>query len=439
MKRPSIASWLLAVGLIALLAVGTSTAATDKREPVRPFGVAGLLTLPTLGSYKTYIESCTAGSADDLLFNYRTSKRVGKQRKAGWALYRAKANGKPNRRFGRAGVVRRIPGLEGSPVQVAVDRNGGVLVAFVTKRESAGGSKVLLLRLDSQGKLDRTFGLNGITDTTLPGTRIVRQLRQISDGSIVLVQTGFGGYPPEFGTVALFDQNGSPDTSFGDRGKWSGQQFFPYSVDFRDGSFYIGGDSTDTAANSVSSQATVYKLDRTGVPDPSWGSQGKFVYGSGIDGDPTSQLHVHANADGSLVVSVEVETSGDQEEWTAYSTIAVDPRGVLVPQSYKEVYETYGLLNEADPQPEYFNAEPTMGADGRFVVAGFGDGKERYSIQGASLAPGGKVRKFKRRPPKSFDIANGIVSVVGPRELLACGERYRGRSSFAAAFKMTLP
>jgi len=96
---------------------------------------------------------------------------------------------------------------------VALQSDGKIVVAGQI------GSQSGLLRLNTNGTLDTSFGSGGVVTTRIGGDieQVFVGMAIQSDGKIVVAATGC---PPQ-GVVARFDSNGSLDTSFGSSGTTS--------------------------------------------------------------------------------------------------------------------------------------------------------------------------------------------------------------------------
>jgi len=132
----------------------------------------------------------------------------------GWLLLRYLANGSLDPSFGRGGLdVTRLNG--GSPAVVTVQSNGKILVAGNLNRPS-------VVRFNSDGTLDRTFGNGGIAGVTFPNGLAGEALSLVvqSDGKIVMGGDAAAPYPRSSSEAALvrFLSNGKVDRTFGENG-----------------------------------------------------------------------------------------------------------------------------------------------------------------------------------------------------------------------------
>jgi uncharacterized delta-60 repeat protein len=109
-----------------------------------------------------------------------------------------------------------VPWYNGGPfVQsvaeaVAVDAAGKIIVAIDGTTDSGSQRGIAIVRYNSDGTLDMTFGSNGLA---LAGPGEVSAMAIQPDGRIVVAGSGF--------SVARFMADGSPDASFGSGGQVS--------------------------------------------------------------------------------------------------------------------------------------------------------------------------------------------------------------------------
>ena len=149
-----------------------------------------------------------------------------------FTVIRYNVDGTLDRSFGNGGVA-----LTDFPGDVSLTVGGGgillqpdgkILVAGRSSQDTTG-SDFSILRYNTDGTLDASFGTGGVVTTAVgPGYDNAHGLALQSDGSIVVVglsydQMSYVGIPgnpnvDEFFALARYDVNGILDTSFGPDG-----------------------------------------------------------------------------------------------------------------------------------------------------------------------------------------------------------------------------
>ena len=100
-------------------------------------------------------------------------------------LIRYNTNGSLDGTFGTGGIVTTSIGSGDDVVySIALQNDGKILVCGVTETES--DYDIALLRYDTNGALDGTFGLGGIVITSINGEDFAQSIALQSDGKIVL-------------------------------------------------------------------------------------------------------------------------------------------------------------------------------------------------------------------------------------------------------------
>jgi uncharacterized delta-60 repeat protein len=114
-----------------------------------------------------------------------------------FAVARFKANGQPDTTFGTGGKVLTTPaGIFPSASALLVQPNGQILVGGATigmNRFTPGGT--VLVRYNSDGSLDSTFGTSGITEA-VSAAGSPTALAQLSDGSYLALGDGIAEFSP---------------------------------------------------------------------------------------------------------------------------------------------------------------------------------------------------------------------------------------------------
>jgi uncharacterized delta-60 repeat protein len=139
----------------------------------------------------------------------------------GIGLVRYTSIGALDTTFGTDGITNTtFAGFTFTPFGFAVQANGDVLVAGEAL-SSAGRSEFGLARYTSNGILDTTFGTNGLVTTVVgPRTDIPTALLLQPNGKIVMAGFEVGQkdmFPPKMSMVR-YNSNGSLDTTFGKGG-----------------------------------------------------------------------------------------------------------------------------------------------------------------------------------------------------------------------------
>lgn len=203
---------------------------------------------------------------------------------------RTDASGGPG--WGTGTVGREVGGSFDRAMHVAVAGDGSLIVSGWSA--DAGG--VGVLRLDSDGEHDATFGTEGFV-TYIPDSDLAYASGSIvqADGRIVVTGLTYqGGF-----SLARLDEGGLLDPTFGTAGVLRvepipGQRAISRAIaEGPDGSIFVAGD-TATGVSYVSEYAVV-KVSESGVRDASYGGLTSFGEGVNI---PT---HLVVEPDGSVV------------------------------------------------------------------------------------------------------------------------------------------
>lgn len=218
-----------------------------------------------------------------------------------FAVVRYTRAGKLDTSFGSDGIVTtRFDGWDSEARDVAVDPRGGIVVAGVARR-GARSADFALARYRSDGSLDPTFGTAGTALTDIDGgTDAAGTIDLRPDGRIVVAGSGVTAGDTRM-TVARYEPDGTLDVTFGSGGLVStgfgGSASVATSVVARpDGSVVAAGGTF--AGRDL--DLALARFRRDGSLDTRFGDDGKII--TDLGGRELASA-VDARPDGSVVAA----------------------------------------------------------------------------------------------------------------------------------------
>ena len=245
------------------------------------FGTGGMVTTDIGRS--TDIANAVAVQADGKLvvvgMTYKNNDFSGED----FAVTRYNTNGTIDPTFGRGGKVRTdFPGLAAVPSSVVIQPDGKIVVAGGAFQLFTFTGDFKVVRYNSNGSLDRTFGDGGIVTTNFPQGSYAFDVALQADGKIIAAGTVFVNFDPGESSntdfaLARNNPDGTPDTTFGNGGQVSTD-----FVGFEDDAFsvLIQSDGKIVAVGSANDPATFYDFAAArylsnGTIDTTFGVAGK--------------------------------------------------------------------------------------------------------------------------------------------------------------------
>jgi uncharacterized delta-60 repeat protein len=214
-----------------------------------------------------------------------------------FALARYNSNGTLDATFGSGG---KVTTRWGGPAQVfgVATQSDGKIIATGFAHLSEGWS-FALVRYNSNGTLDTTFGTGGKTTTpfAVPSVAQTNSLRIQRDGKIVVAGVTFVNNVGNF-ALARYNSNGTLDTTFGTGGK----VVTDFGADDHAFSVALQADGKIVAAGMKGADFALARYNSNGTLDTSFGNGGKattsFV---GSSGDQAFSVAIQS--DGKAVVA----------------------------------------------------------------------------------------------------------------------------------------
>ena len=212
-----------ALALLALLTAGPRLAAQAGGTLDPTFGHAGQLQIDFNNS--TDIAYAVALQPDGKLVLVGTTYTNNDFSKEDFAVSRHLPDGTPDSSFGNNGrVTTDFPGLAAVASSVVVQPDGKILVAGGAFPNFTFLGDFVLVRYQSNGALDPSFGNGGIVVTSFPGQgSYANDVALQPDGKIVAAGTDFLNFSTEESSntdfaIARYTSTGALDTSFGNGG-----------------------------------------------------------------------------------------------------------------------------------------------------------------------------------------------------------------------------
>ncbi len=277
--------------------------------------------------------------------------------------------------FGSGGkVLTDISGASFDRADALSLRPHGKVIA-VGSSNAAGSFDFALARYDANGSLDPSFGQGGIvlTDFFAASFDLARSIAIQRDGKIVVAgfsrPTGFG---PSLLALARYHANGRLDESFGSDGKvvadLGGSNLLGGALAIqRDGKIVAGGDSMAGGSNDFA----LFRFERDGSPDTSFGSDGMVVTDLGNSSfDVIAGLTIQP--EGRIVV-VGWSTAGGSDD---FALVGYEHHGGLD--------STFGVggkvLTDIGVSSDDIVFASSVDRRGRFVAAGWSDARGNFDF-----------------------------------------------------------
>jgi uncharacterized delta-60 repeat protein len=282
------ASWASAVQVDGkIVTVGTSgndqSTWSGKGFAIARYNVDGSLDKSFDFDGKLFIAKRYSGKADSIaiqrdgkiLFGGEYSALVGSNQESRYALIRLNSNGSLDNTFGDNGFVRLPNQLEFFKTSIAIQENGKIMVGGSSYQFQNGNAffDASLIQLNPDGGLDLTFGVGGIAIWTLP----------YASGSInsIAIQQDNKTVVSTYRGLFRFNEDGTIDSSFGLNGSILTSSNFYFDLKIQtDGKIVVVG---STAIVAGVYRKAIFRYNANGSPDSTFDGDGvaeiEFVNG----------------------------------------------------------------------------------------------------------------------------------------------------------------
>ena len=277
-------------------------------------------------------------------------------------------------------------GLEAfaDPIQSQEDEANSVLIQkdgkiIVAGNYYPGYYNFAILRLNSNGAGDGSFGTNGLVITDLTGVSGAYAAAIQSDGKILVV--GFGGtLLRHYFALIRYNTDGSLDNSFGTKGvvtsELGSSSDEGYSIAIQnDRGIVIGGSYN----NGIFEELALARYDYTGTIDNTFGTNGFYISSVGNTNDVANSIAVQ-KFDDKLVVA----GSSDNGSTSSFTLLRYNSNGTL-----DRFFGTNGIVSTNIGSSSSQANSVAIDSDGTIAAAGFYFNGKNNDFAVVRYTPGG--------------------------------------------------
>ena len=235
------------------------------------FGIAGKLTTNVGSTADDHIQALTLQSDGKLIAAGSSNAKL--------ALIRYAVDGSSDQAFGNAGLVMEADTRMRSARAVSVQADGKILAA-VDAVLPPYNPDFALVRYNSNGTLDASFGNVGKVITDFGGVDYAKAMDLQQDGQIILAgvvnDVTIDFIPPTCGIggdlgLARYDSNGNLDGTFGNGGKVvTPARSSQLAMSVVEGKITLAGTVCNTSTGGLYRLAHARYLNDSGLPQPGW-------------------------------------------------------------------------------------------------------------------------------------------------------------------------
>jgi uncharacterized delta-60 repeat protein len=308
---------------------------------------------------------------------------AGKAPAQDFALLRYNTDGSLDTTFGTAGtgiVLYNNGGKKDEARAIALQADGKILIAGYS------GGDYAVLRFNSNGTIDTTFGNNGIRLTNIYGQDSIRAIVLLQDGTGRIVVAGWSG---PFGlhdfSLARYLSNGTLDTTFGTTGTGTVRTDFGADEQARgaalqtDGKIVVGGYSKTGSGGTATFKFALARYNSAGSLDTTFGTGGEVI--SALNPTLSTMRAVALQTDGKIVACGYVGSTGGIVTTLGRAQIVRDP-DLEAPRQGVGDFAVARYLSDG-------TLDPSFGTSGvGFTVTELGGADH---ARGCSIQPDGKV------------------------------------------------
>ncbi len=284
-----------------------------------------------------------------------------------FGLARYNIDGSLDTTFGtnQTGKVTTLVGYgNGRPSALALQWDGKIILGGYSQ---TGTTNQCLVRYNSIGSIDTTFGNNGIVETTFYSTTNITSIKILNDGKILTGGSTLSNNNTNFNyTLARYTKNGILDTTFGTGGKvttdFATKNDESYSMQIQsDGKIVLAGYANNGSGNG-GNEFGIARYNNNGTLDETFGTGGKVYTNFFNLNDSAYSIAIQSNG---KIIACGVARFGSQDIY-ALARYYIDG-------SLDTTFGTNGIVttNFGNANRMSYGRSLAIQRDGKIVVGGY--------------------------------------------------------------------
>lgn len=231
----------------------------------------------------------------------------------GTMLLRYTSDGRLDNSFGEEGILLLDSQTNNSCYTICQQADGKLVIAGTSG--SFNHEDFFLVRLTADGQIDRTFGNLGYVHTDLGKNESTSKVLYQRDGKLLIIGFAHEDYEKSDFAIARYLPNGTLDESFGNKGKIitkigsGGAAWATDAILQKDGKILVAG----YAEGAYQSDYAMVRYHVDGQLDKSFGNKGKVIKSISPLGDRGASIVIQE--DDKIILA------GNSEEWASHITL----------------------------------------------------------------------------------------------------------------------
>ena len=408
----------LALSLAIFYSIFTTISFPQAGQLDTTFGQNGIVTIAD-ESFAHSVAIQSDGKIVAAVISYGTNR-------SDFAVVRYNSDGVLDNTFGTKGIVITSVGTANDYANsIAIQSDGKIIAAGSSYNGSDNDFAVV--RYNSNGSLDNTFGTNGIVITSVgDSSDYATSIAIQSDGKIIAAGSSYNGSDNDF-AVVRYNSNGSLDNTFGTNGivttSIGDSSDYAQSIAIQsDGNIVAAGNSW----NGSDYGFALIRYNSNGSLDNTFGTNGIVITSVGDSSDYANSIAIQS--DGKIITAGYSYNDSDYD----FALARYNSNGSL-----DNTFGTNGVVTTDVGAAEYYANSIAIQSDGKIIAAGnsfngsnFDIALVRYNSNGSLDNTFGTNGVVTTDVGTEGDYATSIAIQSDEKIIVAGGSIYMARFSF---------